>query len=231
MKSYYNELVKLQKDSLKNFNKLLIPNLDKEIIGVTNPKIKELSKAIIQEKDEEFLLSLPHLYYEEDILHGYLLSYNVYTYYELIELIEKFLPYVNNWAVCDTMAKNKKILLKDREQYFNKCLEWVNTNKTYYIRFGLLQMMSYYLIDNYVDKIIDIILTIHNHDYYVDMMISWLLATMMIDYQDKVISLLKDKKLNNFIIRKTISKSIESFRISYDTKEYLKELRKLLFNK
>ncbi len=231
MKSYYNELVKLQKDSLKNFNKLLIPNLDKEIIGVTNPKIKELSKAIIQEKDEEFLLSLPHLYYEEDILHGYLLSYNVYTYQELIELIEKFLPYVNNWAVCDTMAKNKKILLKEREQYFNKCLEWVNTNKTYYIRFGLLQMMSYYLIDNYVDKIIDIILTIHNHDYYVDMMISWLLATMMIDYQEKVISLLKDKKLNNFIIRKTISKSIESFRISYDTKEYLKELRKLLFNK
>ena len=231
MKSYYNELVKLQKEGLKNFNKLLIPNLDKEIIGVTNPKIKELSKTIIQEKDEEFLLSLPHLYYEEDILHGYLLSYNVYTYQELIELIEKFLPYVNNWAVCDTMAKNKKILLKEREQYFSKCLEWVNTNKTYYIRFGLLQMMSYYLIDNYVDKIIDIILTIHNHDYYVDMMISWLLATMMIDYQDKVISLLKDKKLNNFIIRKTISKSIESFRISYDTKEYLKELRKLLFNK
>lgn len=231
MKSYYNELVKLQKEGLKNFNKLLIPNLDKEIIGVTNPKIKELSKAIIQKKDEEFLLSLPHLYYEEDILHGYLLSYNVYTYQELIELIEKFLPYVNNWAVCDTMAKNKKILLKEREQYFNKCLEWVNTNKTYFIRFGLLQMMSYYLIDNYVDKIIDIILTIHNHDYYVDMMISWLLATMMINYQDKVISLLKEKQLNDFIIRKTISKSIESYRISNDTKEYLKELRKLLFNK
>ena len=162
MKSYYNELVKLQKDSLKNFNKSLIPNLDKEIIGVSNIKIKELSKKIIQEKDYEFLNNLPHLYYEEDILHGYLLSYNLYTYQELIELIEKFLPYVNNWAVCDTMAKNKKVLLKEQEQYFHKCLEWINTNKTYYIRFGLLQMMSYYLIDNYVDKIIDIILTIKN---------------------------------------------------------------------
>ena len=92
-------------------------------------------------------------------------------------------------------------------------------------------MMSYYLIDNYVDKIIDIILTIHNHDYYVDMMISWLLATMMIEFEDKVISLLKEKQLNDFIIRKTISKSIESYRISNDTKECLKELRKLLFNK
>ena len=231
MKSYYNELVKLQKDGLKNFNKSLIPNLDKEIIGVSNIKIKELSKKIIQEKDYEFLNNLPHLYYEEDILHGYLLSYNVYTYQELIELIEKFLPYVNNWAVCDTMAKNKKVLLKEQEQYFHKCLEWINTNKTYYIRFGLLQMMSYYLIDNYVDKIIDIILTIHNHDYYVDMMISWLLATMMIEFEDKVISLLKEKQLNDFIIRKTISKSIESYRISNDTKEYLKELRKLLFYK
>ena len=231
MKSYYNELVKLQKDGLKNFNKSLIPNLDKEIIGVSNIKIKELSKKIIQEKDYEFLNNLPHLYYEEDILHGYLLSYNVYTYQELIELIEKFLPYVNNWAVCDTMAKNKKVLLKEHKQYFHKCLEWINTNKTYYIRFGLLQMMSYYLNTNYVDKIIKIILTIKNHDYYVDMMISWLLATMMIEFEDKAISLLKEKQLNDFIIRKTISKSIESYRISNDKKEYLKELRKLLFNK
>lgn len=231
MKSYYNELVELKKDSLKNFNKSLIPNLDKEIIGVSNIKIKELSKKIIQKKDYEFLNNLPHLFYEEDILHGYLLSYNVYTYQELIELIEKFLPYVSNWAVCDTMAKNRKVLLKEYEQYFHKCLEWINTNKTYYIRFGLLQMMSYYLNTNYVDKIIKIILTIKNHDYYVDMMISWLLATMMIEFEDKVISLLKEKQLNDFIIRKTISKSIESYRISNDTKEYLKELRKLLFNK
>lgn len=225
MKTYKEELLKLRKEKLKEFNKNLIPNLDKELIGVSNPNIKKLSKNV----DYEFLENLPHKYYEEDILHGYMLANLNLDFDKTIEEIEKFLPYVTNWAVCDTMCKNIKAFKNDRKKLFDKSLEWCRTNKTYYIRFGLSMQLSYCLTDEFIDDIIDNIYTISNHDYYCDMMIAWLLATIMINYENKVFDALKQNKLNVFIKRKTISKAIDSFRISDNTKMKLKELRKFLF--
>ena len=227
MKTYYNELLKYKKVGLKEFNEKLIPTLNNKIIGVTCPNIRKIAKEF--KNDIEFLKSLPHEYYEEDLLHAYMLSINYYEYEEFIELIEEFLPYLNNWSVCDTMAKNKKIILKNKDIHFLKCIEWINTGRTYYIRFGLLHMMCYYLTDEYINEIIKVVYTINNHDYYVDMMIAWLFATAMIRHEKLIIDELKKNKLNNFIIKKTISKSIESFRIKEDTKVYVKELRRLLF--
>lgn len=225
MKTYKEELLKLRREKLKEFNKNLIPNLDKELIGVSNPNIKKLSKNV----DYEFLENLPHKYYEEDILHGYMLANLNLDFDKTIVLIEKFLPYVTNWAVCDTMCKNIKAFKNDRKKLFDKTLEWCQTNKTYYIRFALSMQLSYCLTDEFIDDIIENIYTISNHDYYCDMMIAWLLATIMINYENKVFDALKQNKLNVFIKRKTISKAIDSFRISDTTKMKLKELRKFLF--
>ena len=229
MNSYYNELIKLKREGLQEFASKLIPNNNKPMLGVSTKDIKNLAKKILSTgMDYEFISSVPHKYYEEDMLHGVILGLCKVSYDKLINEIERFLPFVDNWAICDSMAKNKKILINNKERYFQKIVEWIKTEKTYYIRFGLLSLMSYYISYEYNDHIFALIGSINNHDYYVDMMISWLLATMMIEFKNDVINVLKSKSLNNFIIRKTISKSIESFRIDDSTKNELKELRKLL---
>ena len=110
---------------------------------------------------------------------------------------------------------------------FDKTIEWMKTNRTYYIRLALLIQMCYLIEDEFIEEIFNNIKLITNHEYYVDMMIAWLLATMMIKYENHVITFLKENELNIFIKRKTVSKAIESFRIKDNTKEELKELRKL----
>lgn len=223
MKSYFNELTKLKKENLAEFTFKLIPNCEKKIIGVSCPNIRKFSKKV----DFEFLNNLPHEYHEEDILHAYMLSNLKLDFDQMILEVEKFLPYITNWSVNDSMCKNIKVFKNNRKKLFDKTIEWIKTNKTYYIRLALLIQMCYLLEDEYIEEILKNIKLITNHEYYVDMMIAWLLATMMIKYENDVISFLKENNLNIFIKRKTVSKAIESFRIKDNIKEELRELRKL----
>lgn len=225
MKSYYDEFIKYKKDNLAEFSLKLIPNCEKKIIGITCPNIRKFSKNV----DFEFLNNLPHKYHEEDILHAYMLSNLKVDFDQMILEVEKFLPYITNWSVNDSMCKNIKCFKSNRKKLLDKTLEWCQTNKTYYIRLALLVQMSYLISDEYIEEIIFNIYSITNHDYYVDMMIAWLLATVMIKYEKEVIDILKSDFLNTFIKRKTISKAIESFRIKESTKEDLRNFRKLLF--
>lgn len=223
MKSYYNELAQYKSDELALFTNKLIPDCSKKIIGVTCPNIRKFSKNV----DLEFLNNLPHEYHEEDILHAYMISNLKLEFDEMIYEVEKFLPYITNWSVNDSMCKNIKVFKNNRKKLFDKTIEWMKTNRTYYIRLALLIQMCYLLEDEYIEEILNNIKLITNHEYYVDMMIAWLLATMMIKYENHVITFLKENELNIFIKRKTVSKAIESFRIKDNTKEELRELRKL----
>ncbi len=229
MKTYYNELQNFQEKNFDKFTNTFVPNLNKKVLGVKNPNIKEIVKRI-KHVDFEFTNALPHEYFEEDLLHGYMLSY-CDDFNELLRQIDKFLPYVNNWAVCDTMVRGNKLIKKNFDLFFQYTKSLVETNETYKVRFGLNMQMSYFLSEKYIDTIIKDILNIKNNDYYCEMMIAWLLATLMIQEENKVIDLLINSSLSNFVKRKTISKAIESFRINNETKLKLKELRKTLFSK
>ncbi|MGI6359765.1 MAG: DNA alkylation repair protein [Acholeplasmatales bacterium] len=208
----------------KNFISRLIPNLDKDfIIGVCTPILRSIAKEIIEnKKEEEYLNKLPHEYYEQYQIHSILLSQKM-EYNKLITHLEAFLPYINNWATCDTLIP--KIDNKNLEDFYKHILIWINSNHEYTVRFGIYMIMKNYLNNLNIDKYLKDIIRIKSDKYYINMMISWTLAeALWIDY-DKTIKYLENKNLNKFVQNKAIQKAIESRKLSSDIKDYLKTLK------
>ena len=214
------ELLKLGDSQYKEFNSKLVPNIDKNrIIGVRNPEVKQLVKST-NEDIKEFLNELPHYYNEENVLHGYLLS-NIKDYDEKISVLNRFLPYIDNWSVCDIIKP--KSFKKNRDKLINQIKIWIKSDHTYTVRFGLL--MTHYLDEDFKKEYLLLPLSIHTDEYYINMMIAWYYATALAKQYDETIMIIEDKKLDSWIHNKTIQKAKESFRVSDKQKEYLNTLK------
>ena len=209
----------------KEFNSKLIPNINKDkIIGVRIPLLRKYAKEI---KDnnfiDEFLEELPHKYQEENILHGILLSLKYKDIDILLDKLDKFLVYVDNWAITDTICP--KLFKKYPDKVYNKIKEWINTDNEYIIRFGIVSLLQFYLDDNFKDEVLELVKNIDCDYFYVNMAIAWFYSFALIKQYDKTIKYFENKKLDKWIHNKSIQKAIECYRISDDRKEYLRSLK------
>lgn len=223
MKTYVKELTYISNPSLQEFTKKLVPNTKYEILGVSTPNIKALVKKI--GRDEEFLSSLPHKYHEENMMHGIMISTNSKDIASLIKDVSLFLPYVDNWAVCDSLLKPSNKFKKFKKELLDYAYLLIQKEDVYHIRFGLNLLLSHGL-DSDINKLINESLKITNNDYYVEMMLAWLYATALINHEKEIIELLQNNTLSTFVHNKTIQKASESYRISDSVKTYLKTLKK-----
>jgi len=219
------ELFSLQDKEYGVFQAKLVPNVDSsKIIGVRVPVLRSLAKRIYKEGNySEFLSSLPHQYYDEDMLHGLILS-EFKDYQSLIEELDLFLPYVDNWAVCDIMSP--QIFKKKKEELVPKICEWSSSFHTYTCRFGIEMIMTHYLDTDFRSDLLDIPSHIRSEEYYVNMMIAWFYATALAKQWDAAIPYLENNTLDPWTHNKTIQKAKESFRITPEQKEYLKTLKR-----
>ncbi len=219
------KLFEYQDLGYREFNSKLIPNIDKEtMIGVRIPDIRKIEKSLSTEEKEKFLLKLPHKYFEENMLHGIIIS-NMKEYNKVITNLEKFLPYVDNWAVCDSISP--KIFKKNREKAIENVLSWIKSNHTYVCRFGIGMIMQLYLEDEYFKKTyLDIIAKIKIEDYYINMMRAWTFQVALVKQWKEAIVYIEKGLLDEFTHNKTISKSCDSYKIEKEKKEYLKTLRR-----
>ena len=224
MNKLLKDLFSFQDTEYRDFNSKLIPNIKKEnIIGVRVPVLRKYEKSIRNTDIANiFLNSLPHKYLEENILHALLIE-NIKTYNEIINALNNFLPYVDNWAVCDIMSiKNFKKHLDILPEQLDM---WLNSVHPYTIRFAIKMYMTYYLENGFDVSYMIKISEIRSDDYYVNMMIAWYFATALSKQYDEAIKLLEDKKLPLWVHNKAIQKAIESYRITEKQKEYLKTLK------
>ena len=207
-----NKLFEYQDLGYRDFNSKLIPNIDKEtMIGVRIPDIRKIEKSLSIEEKEQFLMDLPHKYFEENMLHGIIIS-NMKEYDKVITNLEKFLPYVDNWAVCDSISP--KIFKKNREKAIVNVLSWIKSNHTYVCRFGIGMIMQLYLEDEYFKKsYLDIIAEIKTEDYYINMMRAWTFQVALVKQWKEAIVYIEKGLLDEFTHNKTISKSCDSYKI------------------
>ncbi len=206
------------------FQAKLTPGVDKEsFIGVRVPNIRKIAKELMKDPEKDtFLNVLPHRYYDENMLHSALLS--LYGDYDkAIEEVEKFLPYVDNWAVCDTLSP--KAFRKNKDRLIDKIREWSKSKDTYTCRFGIEMLMSHYLDGDFRKEYLEIPADIHLDEYYVNMMIAWYYATALAKKWDETIPYLEERRLDVWAHNKTIQKAIESYRITDEQKTYLKSLK------
>ena len=217
------EIFAIQDTSYGDFQSKLIPNIPRELfIGVRVPEARKLAKRIAKEAETSiFLKNLPHKYYDENILHALLIS-EIKDYDACIEEIDKFLPYVDNWAVCDIISP--KIFKKNKTILLGKIKEWSASEKTYTCRFGIEMLMSYFLDDDFKPDYLEIPASVHSEEYYVRMMIAWFFATALAKQWDTTIKYIEDHRLDKWTHNKAIQKARESRRITPKRKEYLNSL-------
>ncbi len=218
------ELFKLQDKDYKEFQSKLIPNINCEsIIGVRTPDLKELAKRMYKDNNySSFLEELPHTYYEENQLHGFILGM-VKDYDECIGLVNKFLPYIDNWSTCDQTVP--KSFIKNKDLLINEIKKWIKSEKTYTIRFGVGMLMRAYLDEDFKEEYLDMVSKIRSNEYYVNMMIAWYFATALTKQYDSAIKYIENNRLDTWVHNKTIQKAVESYRISKEEKNYLKSLK------
>lgn len=218
-------LLELSDEKNADFSAKLTPGIDREkFLGVRIPASRKLAKEIIKENEhKDFLNSLPHKYYDENILHSILIS-EIKDYDECIKYVDEFLPYVDNWAVCDTISP--KAFKNKHERLMNDILRWVDSDQTYAIRFGLKILMAHFLDNDFKNEYLKIPAKIKSDEYYINMMIAWFYATALAKQWDNTIVYIENGVLDKWVHNKAIQKARESYRITAEQKEYLKSLKK-----
>lgn len=228
MKEIENDIQKrlfaFQDKEYRDFHAKLIPTINKDtIIGVRSPQIKLLAKEIYKEnRYEDFLQSLPHKFYEENNIHGMLIGLQK-DYDRALELLDEFLPYVDNWATCDMMKIGS--FKKHLTELYIKIPEWLNSDKIYAVRFGIKMLMDYFLGDNFTSESADLVCAVKKDEFYIKMMIAWYFATALAKNYDEVVPYIENNLLEKWTHNKTIQKAIESNRISDEKKAYLRTLK------
>ncbi len=219
------ELFALKDISYADFQAKLVPNIPRELfIGVRVPEARKLAKRLAKEPEaSEFLKDLPHKYYDENILHALLIS-EMRDYDACIVAIDEFLPYIDNWAVCDILSP--KIFKEHKTSLLEKIKEWSASDKTFTCRFGLEMLMSYFLDNDFKPDYLEITTSVHSEEYYVRMMIAWFFATALAKQWDASIKYIENHRLDTWTHNKAIQKAKESRRITPKQKEYLKALKR-----
>lgn len=218
-------LFEIQDKEYAVFQIKITPNVPAEtFIGVRVPKVRLLAKKIIKEMDyTDFLNDLPHKYYDENMLHAILIS-EMKDFDRCVSETEKFLPYVDNWAVCDIMSP--KIFKKKKNDLMGYIRKWASSTETYTCRFGIEMLMSHFLDTDFKKEYLKIPADVHSEEYYVKMMVAWFFATALAKQWEYTVPYIEKKVLDTWTHNKTIQKARESYRITDEQKEYLKGLKR-----
>ena len=220
----YRKMYELQDLKYRDMQIRIIPTVEPEsVIGVRTPVLRAMAKELLKAGEyKDFLEDLPHKYFEENQLHAFIIS-GIKDLRECMEELEKFLPYVDNWATCDQMSP--KIFKKYREVLFAHIKEWIRSDKTYTVRFGVGMLMEHFLDDDYDPKYPEMIAGLRSEEYYVNMMIAWYFATALAKQYESILPYIEQKRLDDWTHNKAIQKSLESRRIGDEQKLYLKSLK------
>lgn len=219
--SYLNDQQDLK---YRDFHKSLL-NADVNLIGIRTPKLKKIAKEISLGNYDNFIKLNTHKYYEETIIHALVIS-NLKDINIVINYIDNFLNYIDNWATCDILCGSLKIVNKNKEIFFNYIKNKIKNPNPWIKRFCFVLLLDYLLEDKYIKEIFNLTNKYNTKDYYVNMAIAWLISIAYIKNKNATINYLKNNKLDNFTHNKAIQKIRESTRITLEDKELIKNLRR-----
>ena len=219
------ELFKLQDKKYREIQVKTITNIDPDtIIGVRSPELRKKAKELYKSNNYEgFLNDLPHKYFDENQLHAFILG-EIKDYDKCLDYVNKFLPYVDNWATCD--QSTPKAFVKNTDKLINEIKKWIKSKETYTIRFGVGMLMRSYLDDNFKEEYLELVSKIKSDEYYVNMKIAWYFATALAKQYDSAIKYIENNKLDIWVHNKTIQKAVESYRVTDEHKDYLRSLKR-----
>ena len=217
-------LAALADGDYRAFQAKLIPTLDPgKILGVRAPALRALAKETAGTAEAlDFMAALPHRYYDEDNLHALYIN-AIREYPRALYELERFLPYVDNWATCDMLSPRS--FKRRPEGLADVALRGTATAETYTARFGIGVLMKFYLDEGFEPEMLGWAAAACRGDYYVDMGAAWYFATAIAKRPEAAIAMLTERRLSVWVHNKTIQKALESSRVSEETKARLRTLR------
>lgn len=218
------ELFSMQDLSYREFHSRLMPDVEKDtVIGIRVPVLRKYVKELAKDPEiGEFLEDLPHRYYEENNVHGFLIQ-QMKEYGQCMEELENFLPYINNWATCDMTSP--KVFKKHKEELLEAVRRWIVSDHVYTVRYGIGMLMQHYLDKDFREEYPQMVSEIRSEEYYVNMMIAWYFATALAKQYETILPYIEKQKLDVWTHNKTIQKACESYRITPEQKAYLRTLK------
>lgn len=226
MKEITSSLFELQDEKYRSFHAKLIPEIEFDrIIGVRTPALRKYAKEAAKLPDvNQFLEELPHYYYEENNLHGELLCLLYKDIETLLDKLEIFLPYIDNWATCDLLSP--KLFKKNLPIVYERVKEWLKSQDTYTVRFGIVTLLSFFLDDAFEPEMLAMVAGIQTEEYYIKMAIAWYFSVAIVKQYETTLPYFENCKLDAWTHNKAIQKAIESYRVSDETKAYLRTLKR-----
>lgn len=223
MDNIISRLTLLREESYQKFQSSLIPTVDPSaILGVRTPELRKIAKELFgTEMGKAFLNELPHSCFEENQIHGFMIS-EIKNFEECLIQTERFLPYIDNWATCDQTAP--KVFSKHKQELLPSIDRWLDSDHTYTVRFAIGMLMRHYLDADYQTAYTDRVCAVESDDYYIRMEQAWYMATALAKQWDSVIPYLEKRILPMWTHNKTIRKAKESYRITTEQKDYLSGL-------
>jgi len=223
--SIREHLIKLQDRKHADFCSKLMPTVNPDsILGIKTPVLRKLATEISGTHEaDKFLSDLPHKYFEENNLHAFLIE-KIKDPIDCIKAIEAFLPYIDNWATCDSLRP--KALKKDLNLLKIKAIEFIHSRETYTVRFGIEMFMVNFLDKEFKIEYNELVSQVKSNDYYVKMMMAWFFTTALTKQYEPTIPFIENNALDKWTHNKTIQKAVESYRITKEQKEYLRTLKR-----
>ena len=236
MEDIKQKLIELSEEDYKKFNAKLCPDTKREMLGIRIPDLRNFAKKLLKESDaknsskenlDNLLKSIDDEYFEETMLEGFIIGYSKCNIKEKIPFIKEFVPKIDSWEITDTFVPTLKIKDKDLKEVFKFIKPYFKSNKEFEVRFAVIMLLDYYIIDEYVDEVIQILDKISHEGYYVKMGVSWCLAEVGIKFNDKLMKYLQgENNLDKFTFNKTLQKMIESYRIDDKQKILLRNMKR-----
>ena len=210
------------------------------ILGVRVPILRDYAKKLAKEYEIHDLLTyIDNEYYEEIMLQGMLIGLendkdknkvknkDIRNIKHILKDIEKFVPKIDNWAVCDGFCTGLKITKKHKKEMWDFLQKYVTSDKEFEIRFGIVMILDYYITEEYLEKDFSIFDNVKSDKYYVQMAVAWAISICLIKFYDRTIEYLKQTKIDKFTFNKALQKAIESYRISDEQKSELRKMKKI----
>ena len=219
-------LEELADEEYKKFHTGLCPK-SSEILGVRVPILRNFAKEIVKEGNiEEYLENALDNSYEEILLQGMVLGLWKTNIENFAKYLEKFIPKINSWAVCDVSVAGFKITKKNMEYMWNFLQKYLKSNKEFELRFAIVMLLDFYITDEYIDEVLQILNNIKNDEYYVKMAIAWTLQVAFVKFPNETMKLLKNNKIDDWTYNKALQKIIESYRVDENTKNEIKKMKR-----
>lgn len=220
------KLFELADSKYKEFHSKLCPGTN-NIIGVRVPILRKYAKELANQYEiKEILKQIDNQYYEEIMLQGMLIGIEKEEFKKVKKHIEEFITKIDNWAVCDVFCAGLKITKKNKEEMWDFIQKYLKTDKEFEIRFAIVMILDFYIEEEYLQKNFKIFDNINSQDYYVQMAVAWAISICLIKFYDETIKYLSNANLDTFTYNKALQKAIESYRITDENKEKLRQMKK-----